>query len=410
MVWHTHRLAWIALPLFVLWMMTVTEVWPNWQVYQTSALYHVNLLVLALAPLLGNIPDWDQNNDNTPADIMANFWKQWIFEQSMRILFKKMSWWEHRWFTHSIVFILLVWLVLSPILLFWFWIYDLLFLLLALASHMLIDMFNNSWARALWPLNLKLNYLNLVPNLIWMKLNKKNQVRSKWWDIPLWFKLIWIVWIAVLSTMLYIYLQWVNINIFIKAALFIPIFYVFLKLVFVKTWSDDEVILWQYPLIATIFLLVIYNIGWLFVAFNNATTWLAQHFIFFVVLVIYLAIKWVAIISKDFKRFLDTKELWWAIASIIVIWALIKFPMMIDSIRAVINWERPVFSITDTYKQSVEKLKTETTSLFSWKTITIDESQQKMRWIFQWLEDFKQNVVRKKREEYVRELQEAKRN
>lgn len=408
MVWHTHRLAWIALPLFVLWMMTVNEVWPNWEVWTTSALYHVNLLVLCLAPWFWNLSDFDMNNDNTPWDIVSNFWKQWLIEQSLRILFKKMSWWEHRWFTHSIVFILLTWVVISPMLLFWFWIYDLLFLLLALSSHMLIDMFNNSWARALWPLNLKLNYLNLLPNLVWLKFNKKNQVRSKWWDIPLWFKLIWIIWIAIWSTFLYIYLQQYDFNIFLKLILFIPIFYVFLKLVFVKTWSDDEVILWQYPLIVTIFLLIIYNIGWLFVAFNNATTWLAQHVIFFVCLVIYLAIKWIAILSKDFKRFFDTKELWWAIASIIVIWALLKFPLMIESIWQVINWEKPAFSFSQTYKDSINKLKNETTSLVSWETITIDEWQQKMRWIFKWVEDFKHNIIRKKREEYMEEYKRIK--
>lgn len=402
MVWHTHRLAWIALPWFVLWMMTVNEVWENWYSTVSSWLYHVNLIIIWFAIFLSNLPDFDQNSWNTPADVVANFWKQWFIEQSLRILLKKLSWWEHRWFTHSLVFIVIVWLLISPLLLFWFWLYDIIFLLLALSSHALIDMFNNSWSRLLWPLNLKLNFLNIVPNLLTLKTNKKNQVRSKWWDIPVWFKILWIIILSIISVFVYIKMQTIDLNIFLKVIVFIPIFYVYLKLLFVKTWSEDEVYLWQYPLTFLIFVLIILNLWWVYVSFQNATTWLAHHPIFLVFLVLFLAFKWIEILSKDFKRFFDTKQLWWALTAIIILWTLFKFPIILDEIKKLTSNDlKTNISISETYKSSIEKLKNEISFLINKNPIKIDEEWQKIRWVFSWIEDFKNNYIKKKREEYI---------
>lgn len=404
MVWHTHRLAWIALPIFVMGLMSVNEVWPNGQVASYSALYHVNLLVLCLAPWFWNLPDLDQNQWNTPADVYNNFKKQWIIEQSLRILFKNMSWWEHRWFTHSILFMALIAVVISPMLLFWFWIYDLIFLILALASHAFIDMFNNSWARILYPIKTKFNFLNLIPNLLLLKTWKKDQVRSKWWDLSIWIRIIWLVIFSIVSVQLYWYIQAQNFHIILKLLAFVPLFYIFLKLMFVKTGSEEEKILWQYPLVLVIAILIFLNIWWIFVAYQNATIWLANHPIFLVGLIIFMAIKWMKIINANWRDYVDAKELGWAIASIIIIWTVIfKFPLIIDEIWR-LRWEvwKPrEISVMGAYENSFDKLQSELKSLWDKTPVKINEAQQEWRWVFGAIDEMKNWWLQEKSREMI---------
>lgn len=397
MVWHTHRLAWIALPILVLGGMSVTEVSPTGVTSTLSALYHINLLVLPISIFLANLPDYDQNQWNTPADVWENMKKQWALEQSLRILLKTASNGEHRWFTHSLLFAFIILILLSPLLLIGFGVYDLLFLIIGLLSHAFLDMFNNSGAAILYPIKTKFNFLNIIPNLLMLKTNKKEQVRVSWWNLPIWIRVILLLAVSILYTITYVYLSQKDLNFFIHLIVAAPFFYVFLKTVFVTTGSEEEVILWQYSLITLIIILIIFNFGWLAVAFLNATNWLAHHPFILITIIIFLAVRWVSIFSKDWKRFFDTKEMWGAICGLMILWSLIQFPTIVKEIWNIRNEEQNI-SFVDTYKKSIDKLKKEASSMFKWEPILLSEKDMKNRSFFSSFEEMKQNWIKREKE------------
>jgi len=107
MTWRTHTAFGYA---FVLWIMTA--------LWAISAL---SLISLVFVPDLATLADKDQNEKNNSVwSFLKHLSKGSFIDKSLRTIFKKMSDWEHRWLTHSFIFLFLLSIILSPaILILW---------------------------------------------------------------------------------------------------------------------------------------------------------------------------------------------------------------------------------------------------------------------------------------------------
>lgn len=345
MIWRTHRIAWILFPL-AYWVLTgnLEEMW---------------LVVFILAPFLWQLPDYDMNEKNTTvAWIIERFKNQWFIEQSLRIFFKWISWWEHRWITHSLLFTIAFWLLISPVLLFWWTIHTMIWLMLALMSHQFIDMFNNTWVRLFWPHPWKVNFLNLIPNLI--KLWKWNRVSDEWFRFHWLLKLFWI---ALTSVWMYFSLNYfastdiLMHKVWMAIALIIE-FYLLIKFAFVITWSQDEEVLIYYPMVTSVIIMASTQyelIPWMFL---RAWEWLSNHWLLAIICFGFIIFNSFNLFWNDIKKIFRTSQIWSTMLLIVCVISLFFPKNLVNSFKWVnqesLKEQFSIENIKETYKKSLE--------------------------------------------------------
>jgi len=319
------------------------------------------LVVFILAPFLWQLPDYDMNEKNTSIwEVLEAFKRQWPIEQSLRIFFKWISKGEHRWFTHSLFFTFIVWLLLTPVLILWWTIHTLIWLILALFSHQFIDMFNNTWIRLFWPHPWKINFLNLVPNLL--KFWTWKQIRDEWFRIHWFLKLIWIALtlIAMFFSLKYftttdilLYKVWLIFTLIIE-------FYLLIKFAFVITWSQDEEILIYYPMVITTIILTSISyasIPWMFL---RAWEWLSNHWFIAILCFLFIIFNSFNLFWKNIKFFFRTSQIWTTMLFIVCIISLFFPNNLINSFKLVnqenLKKQFNIENIKDTYKKSIDKI------------------------------------------------------
>ena len=296
MIWRTHRIAWLAFPL-VYWALTWTfeEMW---------------IIVFIMAPFLWQLPDYDMNEKNTwVIEVIDAFKRQWIIEQSLRIFFKKISWWEHRWLTHSLFFTFVFFLLSTIVLLFWWTIHTVIWLTLALASHQVLDMFNNTWVRLFWPHPWKINVLNFIPNLL--KFWRWQQYTAKWFNLHWFFKLVWMI-VSILAMFFTFKYLWQSSTMFSTVLLIWVLlveFYILVKFIFVITWSKEEEIIVYWPLMITSWLITIVNYDKIVPLFINWWIWLSNHWFILLLTFVFLIFKWFNVFWNKFKYLFKTSKI-----------------------------------------------------------------------------------------------------
>jgi len=332
MVWKTHRIAWLLFPVLY-WAIT----WTYWEMW---------IFVFIAAPFLWILADFDMNEKNTStAEVLDAFKRQWFIEQSLRIFLKWISWWEHRWLTHSLFFLIILFLLFSPVILLWWTIHTLIGLILAYFSHIFFDMFNNTGVRLFWPHPWKVNFLTLIPNLL--KLWKGKVIRAKWFKIHWILKLIGMI-ITVFSRIFAIITvanDFSYIKLIALLIILIWLFYAFIKFIFVLTWSEEEEMIIYWPTMITTLWIVAFHFQDFYSLIISWGIWLSNHFIFLFLTLLLLLIKWFNIFWNGLKYFFRTSKIWLSILLVLAIIATFNPTNLVNSYN---NF---------TFKNIIEKLK-----------------------------------------------------